>query len=397
MKDEIRDTGAELTRFRRRLLVIGGVVLFGFGLIGARLVHLQVVRYDELADREPHGHRADRAQPRPDPGPQRHRAGHQLLGLHAGDHAVAADQPLDRTIDELAQVIDIQARDKRRFKKLLEESKSFDSLPIRTKLTDEEVARFAAQRYRFPGVEIKARLFRSYPWGELASHVIGYIGRINQAEKKQIEDWPTTTRPTTAAPSTSASSAWSRASSSSCTASPASSRSRPRPAAARCASWPAPRHAGQHGQAVLDIKLQKLVEDLYGDRRGAMVAIDPKTGEILAFVSKPTFDPNLFVDGIDSRELAGAERVDRQAAAEPRAARHLPAGLHLQALHGAGGAGDRQAHAQQAISDPGYFWFGNHKFRDDKEGGHGVVDMYRPSCSRATPTTTCWPTTWAWT
>ena len=72
----------------------------------------------------------------------------------------------------------------------MEERKSFESLPIRTKLTDEEVARFTAQRFRFPGVDIKARLFRSYPWGELASHVIGYIGRINQAEKKQMEDWP---------------------------------------------------------------------------------------------------------------------------------------------------------------------------------------------------------------
>ena len=76
----------------------------------------------------------------------------------------------------------------RRHQKLLEESRSFESLPIRTRLTDEEVARFAAQRYRFPGVEIKARLFRNYPYGELASHVIGYIGRINQADKEKIDE-----------------------------------------------------------------------------------------------------------------------------------------------------------------------------------------------------------------
>src|SRR4029450_1364929 len=94
---------------------------------------------------------------------------------------------LDKPIDELARVIEIQPRDKRRFRKLMEESKSFESLPIRTTLTDEEVPRFPPQRFRSPGVDIKARLFRSYPWGELASHVIGYIGRINQAEKKVIE------------------------------------------------------------------------------------------------------------------------------------------------------------------------------------------------------------------
>ena len=94
---------------------------------------------------------------------------------------------LEQTIDALSKVVDISARDRRRFKKLMEESRSFESLPIRNRLSDAEVARFAAQRFRFPDVEIKARLFRNYPYGELASHVIGYIGRINQAEKEAIE------------------------------------------------------------------------------------------------------------------------------------------------------------------------------------------------------------------
>ena len=93
----------------------------------------------------------------------------------------AKNANLEQTIDALSKVIDISARDRRRFKKLMEETRSFESLPIRSRLSDAEVARFAAQRFRFPGVEIKARLFRNYPYGELASHVIGYIGRINQA------------------------------------------------------------------------------------------------------------------------------------------------------------------------------------------------------------------------
>ena len=114
-------------------------------------------------------------------------------------------------------MVEIQPRDRKRFKRLLEESKSFESLPIRTKLTDEEVARFTAQRFRFPGVDIKARLFRNYPLGEIGSHLIGYIGRINQAEKETIDD-DRGRAPTTAAPSTSASSASSRATRPSCTA-----------------------------------------------------------------------------------------------------------------------------------------------------------------------------------
>jgi penicillin-binding protein 2 len=97
--------------------------------------------------------------------------------------------PLEPLIDSLAEVVDIAPRDRKRFKRLLEESKSFESLPIRTKLTDDEVARFMAQRFRFPGVDVKARLFRSYPLGEVGSHLLGYIGRINQAEKKAMEEW----------------------------------------------------------------------------------------------------------------------------------------------------------------------------------------------------------------
>ena len=89
-------------------------------------------------------------------------------------------EDLEATILALSEIVDIQPRDRRRFKRLREESKSFESIPIRTRLTDEEVARFTAQRFRFPGVDIQARLFRHYPYGELASHVLGYIGRINQ-------------------------------------------------------------------------------------------------------------------------------------------------------------------------------------------------------------------------
>src|SRR5690606_9993892 len=91
-------------------------------------------------------------------------------------------------IDALAELVEIQPKDRRRFRKLLEESKNFESIPIRTRLTDREVATFAANRVRFPGVEVKARLFRQYPQGELAAHALGYIGRINERDLLRIED-----------------------------------------------------------------------------------------------------------------------------------------------------------------------------------------------------------------
>jgi penicillin-binding protein 2 len=127
----------------------------------------------------------------------------------------------------------------------------------------------------------------------------------------------------------------------------------------------------------VDIKLQKLVEDLYGERRGAMVALDPKTGEVLAFVSKPTFDPNLFVDGIDTENWQALnESIDKPLLNRALRGTYPPGStfkpyMALTALE----TGKRTP--QQTIYDPGYFWFGGHKFRDDKEGGHGTVDMYK--------------------
>jgi penicillin-binding protein 2 len=97
---------------------------------------------------------------------------------------------LEALIEELSSVVEIAPRDRRRFKRLQEEMKGAETLPIRTKLTDEEVARFTARRFQFPGVEVKARLFRNYPLGDTGSHLLGYIGRVNQYEKAAMEDWP---------------------------------------------------------------------------------------------------------------------------------------------------------------------------------------------------------------
>ncbi len=99
-------------------------------------------------------------------------------------------EDLEHPIDSLSEIVEIPARDRRRFKNAAGRRQELRLLPIRTKLSDEEVARFMAQRFRFPGVDVKARLFRNYPLGEAGSHLLGYIGRINQAEKKLIDDWP---------------------------------------------------------------------------------------------------------------------------------------------------------------------------------------------------------------
>jgi penicillin-binding protein 2 len=275
-------------------------------------------------------------------------------------------------------VVEISARDRRRFKHLAEESKGFDSLPIRTKLSDEEVARFVAQRFRFSGVDVKARLFRNYPLGEVGSHLLGYIGRINQSEKDAMDDWSdedqANYKGTEYIGKLGLEQSYERALHGTTGVEQVETSASGRAVRRLSSQPPTP---GDTLVLSIDIKLQALIEELFGNRRGALVAVDPRNGELLAFVSKPTFDPNLFVDGIDVenwRELN--DSPDKPLLNRALRGTYPPGSTYkpymaLAALE----TGKRTP--QQAINDPGFFWFGNHKFRDDKEGGHGVVDMYR--------------------
>jgi penicillin-binding protein 2 len=285
-------------------------------------------------------------------------------------------QNLDETIDELGKVVDIQARDRKRFKRLLDEAKNFESLPLRTRLSDEEVARFAVNRYRFPGVEIKARLFRQYPFGELASHVIGYIGRINDSDVATIEDWNQT-------PNYKGSDYFGKVGielyyerelhgTTGFEEVEVDAGGR----AVRTLSRTPP-VSGNNLRLSLDIKLQQAAEAAFGDRRGALVALDPSTGEVLAFVSKPGFDPNLFVDGIDPANWDALNNSpDKPLLNRPLRGAYPPGStikpfLALSALV----SGKRTA--TQTIFDKGTYQIpgSTHVFRDDKPGGHGYVDM----------------------
>ena len=187
---ELRNTQAEIQRFRDRVLIVQGGVVLCFVLLLTRLIYLQIVQHEELLE-QAENNRTAVLPTVPPRGTILDRNGIVLASNYSAytlEITPSKVDDLEATIEQLSAIVEIQPRDRKRFKRLREESKSFDSLPIRTRLTDEEVARFSAQHYRFPGVEIKARLFRQYPYGELASHVIGYIGRINAREKERIEE-----------------------------------------------------------------------------------------------------------------------------------------------------------------------------------------------------------------
>jgi penicillin-binding protein 2 len=375
----IRNIQMDLSRFRSRVVVVTFVILIAFGVLCLRLFYLQVIRYSEL-NAAAESNRTAIVPIVPNRGVIMDRNGvvlatnYSAYTLEITPSKVVA--PVEEVIEQLSAIIDIQTRDKRRFKKQVDESKSIDSVPIRTRLTDEEVARFAAQRYRFPGVEIRARLFRNYPYDQLASHVIGYIGRINTSEKAKIEESEDAGnyRGTEYIGKLGVEQSYENQLHGTTGVQEMETSAGGRAVRRLNSSQSVP---GNSVVLSIDIKLQKLIEDLYGTRRGALVALDPKTGEVLAFVSKPTFDPNLFVDGIDvDNWQALNESPDKPLLNRALRGTYPPGSTYKPFMALAALQSGKRAE-KTLISDPGFFMFGNHRFRDDKEGGHGVVDMYK--------------------
>nr|MDP2190983.1 penicillin-binding protein 2 [Rhodoferax sp.] len=374
---ELRNVEADLYRFRERVLVASIVVLVCFLLLAARLVYLQIVRHDDLLE-QAENNRTAIVPVVPNRGLILDRNGIVLASNYSAytlEVTPSKVANLEQTIEELSQVMDISTRDRRRFKKLLEESKNFESLPLRTRLSDEEVAKFAAQRFRFPGVDIKARLFRNYPYGELASHVIGYIGRINQSEKEKIDDSDEQAnyRGTDYIGKLGVEQSF-EAQLHGSTGVDSMETSAGGRAVRLLASSPA--IPGNTVKLSIDIKLQHLIETMFGERRGALVALDPKTGEVLAFVSKPTFDPNLFVDGIDTESWKALnESIDKPLL--NRALRgSYPPGSTYKPFMAMAALQTGKRSSTTVINDAGSWMFGGHQFRSHGDRGLGPVDMY---------------------
>lgn len=376
---ELKDTERELHRFRVRLSVAGALVFVLFACLLTRFIWLQVFKHsDYVAQAEEN--RISVVPIVPNRGLILDRNGVVLARNYSAYTLEITPSKingtLDQVIDDLSTIVEITSRDRKRFQKLREESRNLGSSPIRVRLTDEEVARFSAQRYRFPGVEIQARLFRQYPLGETASHVIGYIGRINQREAKEIEesDDATNYRGTEHIGKEGLERSYEQQlhGKTGYEEVEVSAGGRPVRTLSRTPATP-----GDNLILSVDIELQKVVEQAFGNRRGALIAIEPSTGDILAYVSMPNFDPNLFIEGIDQQNWEALNNSpDHPLLNRPLSGAYPPGSTYkpfmaLAALE----LGKRRP--GDAIADPGYFMFGGHKFRDDKEGGHGMVDMYK--------------------
>ena len=376
---EIKDTERELQLFRLRLSVAGLVVFFCFGLLMLRFLWLQAVRHSEYAERA-ESNRISVVPAVPNRGLIVDRNGVVLARNYSAYTLeitpAKIDRQLDAVIDELAQLVDIQSKDRKRFRRLMEESKTFESLPIRTRLTDEEVARFAAQRYRFPGVDIQARLFRQYPLGSTASHMIGYIGRVNKKEAERLEasEDAANYRGTEYIGKEGIEKSYEKHLHGITGYDEIEVSAGGR--ANRTLSRTAPT-AGNNLILSVDIELQKIVEKAFGDRRGALVAIEPETGDILAYVSMPTYDPNLFVEGIDAKSWEELNTSLDKPLLNRALIGSYPPGSTFKPYMALAALELGKRTPEFGIFDPGYFMFGNNRFRDDKEGGHGRVDMYK--------------------
>ena len=376
---ELRNHQRELYYYQIRLAIAGAVVLVAFLMLFTRFVYLQVVQHDYyhlLAEQN----RVQIVPVVPNRGVIVDRNGVTLANNFAAytlEITPAQVKNVNAVIDELARLVDITPKDRRRFQKLREVSPDFAGIPIRTRLNDEEVARFAVHRFRHPGVELNARLFRHYPNSEIASHVVGYIGRVSERDYLDLQRqglgfnysksdyigkvglearYEAQLRGVTGFEHV-------------------ETDANGRSVRTLRSILPVP---GDNLLLALDAKLQRVAEQAFGDHRGALVAIEPATGGVLALVSRPGFDPNLFVEGIEPAHWEALNNSPDHPLNNRALQGVYPPGSTFKPFMALAGLELGKRTPSYSISDPGYFVLGSggHVFRDWKAGGHGRVDMH---------------------
>jgi len=375
---ELRNSEQELYQFQMRVGIAGVAVLVAFALLAARFLYLQVLQHDVYRAKA-EDNRISVVPVTPNRGLMVDRNGVVVARNYLGytlEIFPKRVRNIERTIDEVSEYVDITNRERVRFRKLLQETRNAESLPLKNRLSDEEVAKFAANRFRFEGVEIKGRLFRQYPFGDVGSHVLGYLGRINTQDQAKLEEEGVGAnyRGTDYIGKSGIEAAYEPELHGTTGFEQVEIDAAGRGIRTLSST---PSQPGNNITLTLDMRLQQVAEVAFGDRRGALVAIDPANGGIRALVSKPGFDPNLFVDGIDPQywaELNGS--IDKPLNNRAISGLYPPGStikpyLALAALE----TGKRKP--SSTIFDPGFYDFGGRRFRDDKKGGHGTVDMYK--------------------
>ena len=377
---EIRNRERELYEFRVRVAIAAGCVLAAFLVLAARFVFLQVVQHETYRAKA-EDNRISIEPIAPYRGLILDRNGEILARNFSGytlEIAPRKARNVEAVIDRIATLVEVTPRDRARFRKLLAEDRRAESVPLRSRLTDEEVARFAASRYQFEGAaDIRARLFRHYPHGETAAHVVGYMGRISEADLARLEEqgvlanYRGTEYMGKAGIEASYQDELHGITGFEQVEIDAAGR------AIRTLSR-TPSQPGNNVVLTLDLGLQQVTERALGERRGAAVAIDPSSGAVLAFVSRPAFDPNLFVDGIDPQSWSELNNSPDRPLLNRAIAGIYPPGSTFKPFMAAAALELGKRTEKSTIVDHGTFEFGGRRYRTaSKRGGHGVVDLYR--------------------
>lgn len=374
----LKNLDRELARFHGRLKAGALFVVLLAAVLLARGYYLQVAQHDYYIQRA-ESNRISLVPTAPNRGlilDRKDRILAENYSAYTLEIARAQTPDLEATLAEAGRLIEITPGQLRRFRRLLGESHEFETVPLKSKLTDEEVAILAANRYRLPGVEVKARLFRNYQAGPGMAHVVGFIGRINDRDLKTLRE---SGRERNYKGSVHIGKTGLEQSYEALLHGRTGFDQMETDASGRAVRMLSriPPVPGKDLRLYLDLDLQAVAEHAFGDYLGGLVALDPQTGGVLAMVSKPGFDPNLFVDGIDPE----AWKALNESAERPMVNRVLrgiyPPGSTIKPLMALAGLELGVRRPNDSIVDPGYFMLPNsrHQYRDWKRGGHGVVDL----------------------
>ncbi|MEO7052052.1 MAG: penicillin-binding protein 2 [Rhodanobacter sp.] len=370
----IKNTRDESALFRRRALVGFVLILLGLGGLVGRYVVLQVTRHAEFATRSTNNRVKPRAIP-PARGLIYDRHGVLLAdNVPAFRLEVVPEQvkSMQTLLVRLGQIVPLDQDDINAFYKQLKQSRRFDSVPLKMHLSEDEIDRFAVNRWRFPNVDVVPYLTRRYPLGELFAHVVGYVGRIDADDLQRLD--PDRYQGTSHV----GRSGIERSYEDVLHGKPGyellevNADGRTQHVLETHAPIP-----GQNVYLSIDVRIQKAAEAAFDGRAGAAVAIDPRNGQVLAMVSVPTFDPNLFVNGISQADYGGLT-ANPQKPLYNRAMRGVyPPGSTIKPFLALGGLELGLRRPSDTVLSTGQFCLPGQKrcYRDDTRGGDGTVDM----------------------
>ncbi len=370
----IKDARGESELFRRRALAGFVLILMGLALLIGRYVYLQVSRHDEFATRSTNNRVKPRAIP-PARGLIYDRNGVLLAdNVPAFRLEVVPEQVQDMPalLAQLGKVVPLGKDDLDAFNKQLKQSHRFESVPLKMHLTEDEIDRFAVNRWRFPGVDVVPYLTRRYPFGGLFAHVVGYVGRIDADDLQRLD--PQRYQGTSHVGRSGIERSYEDVLHGTPGYELLEVNADGRTQRVLETHPPTP---GRNLYLSLDVRLQKAAETALAGRPGAAVAIDPRNGQVLAMVSEPTFDPNLFVNGISQADYA-ALTDDPETPLYNRALRGTyPPGSTVKPLIGLGGLETGLRTPQDTVVSTGVFYIPGQKrgYRDDQRGGVGRVNL----------------------